>query len=324
MEKIGSFSMSTSMHPITFAPLYMERVWGGRELENVYGRTLPTADTPFGEAWEMTDRPDEQSIVAHGPLSGKPLGELWQNQREEVFGSGFENEARFPLLIKILDARDDLSIQVHPPTELAPELGGEPKTEMWYIADATADAKLYVGLKSGVSKDDFQNAIDNGTVDEVVHAINPKVGDSIFIPSGRLHAIGAGLLIYEIQQNSDTTYRVFDWNRLGLDGQPRELHVEESMRCIDFDDHEPPMDIADGATLATCPFFKVESFDLTAGTRVGNPDPDRFSIVTIVSGAVESGDGRTHAAGDFLLMPCGSSPLTAQNDASILQTTIPR
>lgn len=312
------------MHPITFAPLYMERVWGGRELENVYGRTLPTADTPFGEAWEMTDRPDEQSIVAHGPLSGKPLGELWQNQREEVFGSGFENEARFPLLIKILDARDDLSIQVHPPTELAPELGGEPKTEMWYIADATADAKLYVGLKSGVSKDDFQNAIDNGTVDEVVHAINPKVGDSIFIPSGRLHAIGAGLLIYEIQQNSDTTYRVFDWNRLGLDGQPRELHVEESMRCIDFDDHEPPMDIADGATLATCPFFKVESFDLTAGTRVGNPDPDRFSIVTIVSGAVESGDGRTHAAGDFLLMPCGSSPLTAQNDASILQTTIPR
>lgn len=316
--------MSTSMHPITFAPLYMERVWGGRELENVYGRTLPTADTPFGEAWEMTDRPDEQSIVAHGPLSGKPLGELWQNQREEVFGSGFENEARFPLLIKILDARDDLSIQVHPPTELAPELGGEPKTEMWYIADATADAKLYVGLKSGVSKDDFQNAIDNGTVDEVVHAINPKVGDSIFIPSGRLHAIGAGLLIYEIQQNSDTTYRVFDWNRLGLDGQPRELHVEESMRCIDFDDHEPPMDIADGATLATCPFFKVESFDLTAGTRVGNPDPDRFSIVTIVSGAVESGDGRTHAAGDFLLMPCGSSPLTAQNDASILQTTIPR
>jgi mannose-6-phosphate isomerase len=316
--------MSTFMHPITFTPLYMERVWGGRELENVYGRTLPTADTPFGEAWEMTDRPDEQSIVAHGPLSGKPLGELWQNQREEVFGSGFENEARFPLLIKILDARDDLSIQVHPPTELAPELGGEPKTEMWYIADATADAKLYVGLKSGVSKDDFQNAIDNGTVDEVVHAINPKVGDSIFIPSGRLHAIGAGLLIYEIQQNSDTTYRVFDWNRLGLDGQPRELHVEESMRCIDFDDHEPPMDIADGATLATCPFFKVESFDLTAGTRVGNPDPDRFSIVTIVSGAVESGDGRTHAAGDFLLMPCGSSPLTAQNDASILQTTIPR
>lgn len=312
------------MNPITFTPIYMERVWGGRELENVYGRSLPSADAPFGESWEMTDRPDEQSIVDHGPLTGTSLGDLWQHHREEIFGPGFEQESRFPLLIKILDARDDLSIQVHPPTERAAELGGEPKTEMWYVANATPDAKLYVGLKHGVSKDDFQRAITNGTVDQVVHAITPHTGESIFIPSGRLHAIGAGLLIYEIQQNSDTTYRVFDWNRMGLDGQPRQLHVEESMRCIDFSDFAPSMDKPEGNTLAQCPFFKVDRITLNKGAGLGNPDPERFSIVTVVSGELLSDDGRPHVAGDFLLLPRNSPPLIATDDATILQTTIPR
>ena len=312
------------MQPITFTRLYMERVWGGRELEKKYGRTLPSADSPFGESWEMTDRSDEQSIVTDGPYKGSNLGQLWQEKREEVFGVEFEGDERFPLLIKILDARDDLSIQVHPPTEIASELDGEPKTEMWYIADAEPDAKLYVGMKAGVSRDDFQQAIENGTVDEVVHAISPKAGDSIFIPSGRLHAIGAGFLIYEIQQNSDTTYRVFDWNRMGLDGQPRQLHVDESMRCIDFSDTEPGMDTPDGNTLASCSYFQVDRLQLTANSRVENPDPERFSIVTVVEGTLESTDGRRYVAGDFLLLPRDAEPLTAHENATILQTTIPR
>lgn len=312
------------MDTITFTPLYMERVWGGRELETIYGRNLPKSEPPYGESWEMTDRSEEQSIVNHGAFQGTSLGELWKTKREEVFGTGFESSERFPLLIKILDARDDLSIQVHPPTEIAPELNGEPKTEMWYIADATPEAKLYVGLKNGVSKDDFEQAITQGTVDQVVHAIDAKAGDSIFIPSGRLHAIGAGFLIYEIQQNSDTTYRVFDWNRVGLDGAPRELHIEESMRCIDFNDVEPPMDTPDGDTLAQCEFFQVDQLDLKPGTSVGNPDPERFSIVTVVSGEIQSADGRTHQAGDFLLQPRNAAPLTAKGEAKILQTTIPR
>ncbi|MFK7910707.1 MAG: type I phosphomannose isomerase catalytic subunit [Akkermansiaceae bacterium] len=312
------------MEVITFSPLYMERVWGGRELENVYGRSLPTADAPFGESWEMTDRPDEQSVVNSGNFKDMTLGELWQQKREEIFGDGLDKSERFPLLIKILDARDDLSIQVHPPADIAPDLGGEPKTEMWYIADADPGAKLYVGMKQGVTREDFQTAIENGTVDQIVHAITPKKGDSIFIPSGRLHAIGAGLLIYEIQQNSDTTYRVFDWNRMGLDGSPRQLHIEESMRCIDFNDVEPAMDTPNGDTLAHCPYFQVDQLDLTSGTSVGNPDAGRFSIVTVVSGQIESSDGRTHSAGDFLLVPRGGSPLTAVSDATILQTTIPR
>ena len=312
------------MHAITFDSLYMERVWGGRELEKVFGRELPTNESPYGEAWEMTDRTDEQSLVNHGPLKGNSLNELWQSKRDDIFGSGFEDTQRFPLLIKILDARDKLSIQVHPPAAIASELGGEPKTEMWYIADAAPDAKLYVGLKAGVTKADFHDAIEKGEVGEAVHCITPKRGDSIFIPSGRLHAIGAGLLIYEIQQNSDTTYRVFDWNRMGLDGNPRELHIEPSMRCIDFDDVEPNMDQPNGINLARCPYFSVDRINIAANAALTNPDTERFSIVTVISGEIESGDGRIHKTGDFLLLPRTCEALRARTDSCILQTTIPR
>ena len=324
LEYYTVLAMSWAMQVITFKPLYMERVWGGRELEKIFERELPTADLPYGEAWEMSDRPDEQSIVNHGPLKGTTLNELWQNKREEIFGSGLDDSPRFPLLIKILDARDKLSIQVHPPAEIAPELGGEAKTEMWYIADVTPGAKLYVGLKAGITKADFQNAIEKGIVDQAVHSITPKRGDSIFIPSGRLHAIGAGLLIYEIQQNSDTTYRVFDWNRMGLDGVPRDLHVEQSMRCIDFIDVEPAMDEPNGNNLASCPHFHVDRLNLSAGTMLGNPDQERFSVVTVVSGELESSDGRTHKEGDMLLLPRASHGLRAAADSIVLQTTIPR
>ncbi|MGJ8678094.1 MAG: type I phosphomannose isomerase catalytic subunit [Akkermansiaceae bacterium] len=312
------------MSVITFSPLYQERVWGGRELESTYKRALPKIDAPYGESWEMTDREGEQSVVNNGLYSGKTLNELWQNHREEVFGKDLVDTERFPLLIKILDARSDLSIQVHPPEALADKLGGEAKTEMWYVAAASPGAKLYVGLKDGVSKRDFQDAIENGTVADVVHAISPQAGESIFIPSGRLHAIGAGFLIYEIQQNSDTTYRVFDWNRMGIDGTPRQLHVEESMACIDFTDTEPSMDTPIGDTIADCEFFKVDQIEIEAGGTLRNPDLERFSIITVISGSLLCADGRNYVAGDFLLLPCGDSELTASLEASILQTTIPR
>ncbi|HEX7262448.1 MAG TPA: type I phosphomannose isomerase catalytic subunit, partial [Luteolibacter sp.] len=172
------------MEPITFAPLYMERVWGGRELERVYGRTMPDSKKPYGESWEIVDRETEQSIVNHGPFEGTTLHDLWLHHREAIFGEDFLNHPRFPILIKVLDARDDLSIQVHPPAHLAEVLGGEPKTEMWFIADCDPGAKLYVGLKNGVTRDEFEKAIANGTVAGCVHAITPDPGDSIFIASG--------------------------------------------------------------------------------------------------------------------------------------------
>ncbi len=301
----------------------MERVWGGRSLETVFGRTLPNAVTPFGEAWEIVDREPEQSVVKGGPFAGRTLHELWTHHREEIFGADLPESERFPILIKILDARDDLSIQVHPPVANAHELGGEPKTEMWFIADAEPGAKLYVGLKKGVSRSDFQQAINDGNVEACVHAIHPRSGESIFIPSGRLHAIGAGLLIHEIQQNSDTTYRVFDWNRVGLDGKPRALHVQESLASIDFDDFEPDMDEPLGDLLAECEYFKTSRRALEAGESISNPLPDRFSILGVVEGTLTSVDGTKFSKGEFLLLPRGEEKLTAAQVSVVLQIELP-
>ncbi|MDP0491543.1 MAG: class I mannose-6-phosphate isomerase [Verrucomicrobiota bacterium JB023] len=308
------------MNPITFTPLYKTRVWGGRSLETIYGRQLPD-DQPYGEAWEIVDREDDQSVVASGPFEGKSLHELWTSHREEVFGK-VPDAPRFPILIKILDCRDDLSIQVHPPVHLADSLNGEPKTEMWFIADATPDASLYIGFKEGVTRESFEQSINEGTVAEAVHKIVPKAGESIFIPSGRCHAIGGGNLIFEIQQNSDTTYRVFDWNRMGLDGKPRQLHVEESLASIDFNDFEPGMDTPEGNTLAKCDYFHTERFELAPGEGIGNAGADRFSLIAVVSGCLTAG-GESYQPGQFVLLPPGSQDLSAGEKSAVLRITIP-
>nr|WP_193210490.1 type I phosphomannose isomerase catalytic subunit [Luteolibacter marinus] len=300
----------------------MQRVWGGRELEQCYGRCLPD-DAPYGESWEIVDRAGEQSVVRDGVFAGKTLHELWSGHRDEVFGPGTTAGERFPILIKILDARDDLSIQVHPPVHLAEALGGEPKTEMWYIAGADEGAKLHVGLKSGVTRDDFERAIGNGSVADCVHEIEPAAGDSIFIPSGRLHAIGAGFLIHEIQQNSDTTYRVFDWNRVGLDGQPRELHVEQSLASIDFEDFEPSMDRPSGPVIAECDYFRVEKLVVGDGGLFGLREAGKFSIFSVAEGRVQSSGGRVFKQGDFFLLPAGGADLIACRDSVVLRTTLP-
>jgi mannose-6-phosphate isomerase len=228
------------LYPLTFHPLFKERVWGGRELERLYHKALPPL-APIGESWEISDRPDDVSVIANGPLAGKDLHWLMQNHPDELLGPDGPRAGRFPLLIKILDARDKLSLQVHPPSRVAAELGGEPKTEMWYIADAAPGAELYVGLKRGATRAEMEHKLQTGDVAECFHRVPVRAGDAMFLPSGRVHAIGAGLVIFEIQQNSDTTYRVFDWNRVGLDGKPRALHVKQSLASIDFNDFEPSL-----------------------------------------------------------------------------------
>jgi len=229
------------LYPFVFRPIFKDRIWGGRELERLYAKQIP-AGTPIGEAWEISDRPGDASIIANGPLAGKDLRWLMENHAAEILGGAKPAaEGRFPLLCKILDAREKLSLQVHPPASKAAELKGEPKTEMWFIADAAPDASLYVGLKRGVTRADFEKKIADGSVADCFHRIPVKAGDTMFLPSGRVHAIGDGLVIFEIQQNSDTTYRVFDWNRVGLDGQPRELHIAQSLASIDFNDFEPKL-----------------------------------------------------------------------------------
>lgn len=228
------------LYPLTFHPIFKERVWGGRNLERLFGKALPS-DRPVGESWEITDRPEGVSVVANGPMAGKTLRWLMEHHRREVLGQHTAEDGAFPLLIKILDCADTLSVQVHPPGRIAAQLGGEPKTEMWYIVDATPSAVLYAGLKAGVTREEFERRIADGTVQECLHRVPVRAGDAMFLPSGRLHAIGAGNVIFEIQQNSDTTYRVFDWNRPGLDGKPRELHLEQSLASIDFNDFEPSL-----------------------------------------------------------------------------------
>ena len=308
--------------PIRLQPLYMERVWGGRTLDTLFGRTLP-ADAVIGESWEIVDRPEAQSIVTGGTMDGLSLHDLWTCHRADIFGHGAPEASRFPLLIKILDARDTLSIQVHPPEHLAAAMDGEPKTEMWYIVQAAPDSVLYAGVQPGVDRAAFEQALENGTAAQAVHALPVQSGDSIFIPSGRLHAIGAGLVIFEIQQNSDTTYRVFDWNRTGLDGRPRTLHVEESLRCIDFTDTAPAL-AGPGPVLADCAHFTVSRESLAEGKSKVWGSPGEFCILAVASGSVLTAAGVLHA-GDFVLMPACLTPqqraITAESSAVLLRAS---
>ncbi len=307
--------------PLVFEPLFMERVWGGRRLETHFQKHLPPG-VRIGESWEVVDREDAQSVVHEGPMQGATLHELWSMHRDDLFGPNLPDVQRFPLLFKILDAQDRLSLQVHPPPEVASRLGGEPKTEMWYFLDTLLGGDIYAGLKAGITRSDFERARHDGTVTELVHQIPVRAGDAIFIPSGRIHAIGSGNLIVEVQQNSDTTYRVFDWNRVGLDGRLRPLHVEQSLEAIDFADHEPQVAQPDGETLVSCENFRVEKWVLDAPRRCLD---ESFAIFTVVAGRLNCA-ARLFQPGDFFLVPAAlrQAELTPVGDgATVLRTTIP-
>jgi len=308
--------------PIIFEPIFMDRVWGGRRMETHFGKRLPTHGR-IGEAWELVDRPEAQSVVHNDPLRGKTLHELWTEYRPQIFGDRIAPSERFPLLVKLLDAQERLSVQVHPPADIAPSLNGEPKTEMWYILDNYGDGDIFAGLKPGVTRDAFEQALRTGSVQETVHRVPVAPGDCIFIPSGRIHAIGAGNVIVEIQQNSDTTYRVFDWNRVGLDGKTRQLHIEESLQSIDFTDFEPQLQSPEGDHLVKCQHFYIEKWNLDA-PREAVPTGD-FAIFTVLTGLVTSA-GHNFKPGDFFLVPAALEDRTlhpATEGTSVLRTTIP-
>jgi mannose-6-phosphate isomerase len=307
------------LYPFTFRPIFKERVWGGRELERLYHKALPPG-VPIGESWEISDRLGDVSVIANGLYAGKDLRWLMENHAADLLGGAKAQGGRFPLLVKILDAQDRLSLQVHPPSVRAAQLGGEPKTEMWYVAEAAPGAELYVGLKRGVTRAEFEQRIVAGTVAECFHRVSVRPGDSMFLPSGRVHALGAGLVIFEIQQNSDTTYRVFDWNRLGLDGKPRELHVPQSLASIDFNDYEPslvqPALLQEGKrkvrSLVRDPLFSVEAQEASAGAIVPLR-PNKMQIIALLAGLVEVDDGNealTLAAGQFCLVPASLAQVT--------------
>ncbi|MFV0338169.1 MAG: type I phosphomannose isomerase catalytic subunit, partial [Chthoniobacterales bacterium] len=243
----------------------------------------------------------------------------------KVFGEAYggHSSERFPILIKLLDAREKLSVQVHPPQDRAAALGGEPKSEMWYFLDCDRDAQIYAGLRRGASREAFEKALKSGEVEKLLHSISVSEGESIFIESGRLHAIGGGNIIVEIQQNSDTTYRVYDWNRVGLDAKPRELHIEASMESIDFADFEPSLHPSSQTVLADCPFFRVEKCSLKNKPSVALEG--RFAILAALKSELQIAGQRLLPA-SLLLLPAADAVLdvTSTNaDAEFLLITLP-
>ena len=220
------------MHPLLFAPIYRRYIWGGRRFASTLGRELPPGDD-YAESWELVDRGADQSVVAAGPLVGSTLGDLVRTRGEEIVGRHAPLPA-FPLLFKFLDASHDLSVQVHPDDARAgrltpPDRG---KTEAWYVIDAAPGSRIYAGLRAGTTRDTLAAALRAGRCGDVLHSFEPRSGDCIFIPAGTVHAIGAGLMVAEIQQSSDITYRLHDWNRVGPDGKPRAMHVEAGLEAV--------------------------------------------------------------------------------------------
>jgi len=274
---------------------------------------LPGNST-IGESWEIVDRIEAQSIAEGGAFNGQSLRGILARHGAEVMGPRWPGERAFPILVKWLDCRERLSLQVHPPAAVATELGGEPKTENWYIAQTEPGAELMVGLKRGVSRQRFERALADQTIEQCLHRFRVTAGDSILVHSGQVHAIDAGNLILEIQQNSDTTYRVFDWGRVGLDGLPRELQIEESLRSIDWSDFEPaPLRGAPtSGVIAECPEFRIRRVVLGAGERFHLRAGEQPRVLSVPSGSLrvmpEGGGtrspfGRKLVRGDNVLVP---------------------
>jgi mannose-6-phosphate isomerase len=318
------------LYPLTFQPIFKERLWGGRNLAALYGKPLPPG-LAVGESWEISDRPEEESVIAGGPFQGKTLHWLMEQWPAELLGGRRPKTPRFPLLIKIIDAQAALSLQVHPPATVAASLGGEPKTEMWYVAQAGPAAEIFAGLKKGVSRADFERKLSDGSVAECFHRIPVRRGDAMFLPSGRVHALGAETVVFEVQQNSDTTYRVFDWNRLDRDGKRRPLHVAQSLASIDFTDVEPrllPGGFVPAQPGLIRPLVKNELFEVNVrqfleGDQMRVSD-GRLQILGVLEGAVRL-EGPSPpvnlAAGQFCLIPasCAGGEFNLRGAASLLQ-----
>jgi mannose-6-phosphate isomerase len=306
---------------LAFEPLFQERIWGGRKLADLYGKKLPPG-VAIGESWEIVDRPEAQSVVRDGPLRGKTLHELWMYDRQSIFGN-VPDATRFPLLVKILDAHERLSLQVHPPEKVAAKLGGEPKTEFWYVAAADPGAELFVGLQEALTRAQFEEAVRSGTVAEYVHKIRVKTDDAMFLPAGRLHAVGEGNLLVEIQQNSDTTYRVFDWNRLDHKSKARRLHIEQALKCIDFNDVGPKLVEPEGELLVRHELFEVQKWNLDSPRQVA--PLGEFAIVNCLTGRLRCAEVEL-GPGEFLLIPARLQDRRVEpvkNTTSLLRITIP-
>ena len=272
------------LYPYKFKPIFKERIWGGRKLAEVYGKGLPE-NVKIGESWELADLGDDKSEITNGALAGVTIDKVIEKHGIYITGKT-DYKPPFPLLIKILDAQDDLSVQVHPDAETCERTGrGDPKTECWYIIDAQPGAVIYKGLVPGTTREQFEQAVAEGTTADYLRKIPVKPGECHFLPSGTCHAIGAGLLIAEIQQPSDTTYRVFDWNRLDpKTGEGRQLHVEDALESIHFDPSGDNLSVNTMGRLVDADEFKVDKNHQLPGCEV-LLSPGEMKVLMILTGA---------------------------------------
>jgi mannose-6-phosphate isomerase len=330
--------------PIIFEPILKRILWGGRRLESVLGKKLgPEPD--YAESWELADHAHGRSVVAWPPrLAGKGLAELISESPRELLGPALAASAggQFPLLIKFLDAQQVLSLQVHPDDELARKLVDDNgKNEAWYVLDAEPGSRIYAGLVPGATKEAFAAAMRAGRVEPLVHSFEPRPGDFIMIPAGTVHAIGAGVLLAEIQQMSDATFRVDDWGRLGPDGKPRKLHPEEALAATDFDrgpvgpvvpfeiDESKPGVEHEG--LIRTRYFEVDRWSVSTPVELGDTDGRRFTILIVVGGKAEvagrnTGDTVQVGRGTTILLPAAARNVTIRpvdGTCEVLACTVP-
>lgn len=318
-------------YPLQFVPVMKERVWGGRALAQ-FGFDLP--EGPIGEAWLIGDHPNGTTKVKNGPLAGTGLDQIRERYGSEWFGSkGLSGKTgRFPLLLKLLDCQDDLSVQVHPNDDyekLAP--GEQGKTEMWYVLDAKPGATIIYGLKPGQNRESFAKLIEEDRIMEGLQEVPVQAGDTFYIPSGTVHALRAGVLVVEIQQNSDTTYRLYDYNRPGLDGKPRELHIEDSLNVIRYGDTGATRKTTEvegpnqWLRIAESPYFIVEKAE-TSGHFGLRTNPESFDILVVCqgTGSLAWDDGRLDVKpGDSFLIPANLGGYALEGSLTVLRSRLP-
>ena len=325
------------VYPLVFEPIIKRRIWGGRRLERL-GKSLP-ADTPIGESWEIADLEEDQSIVRNGPAKGTSLRRLVESWGDDLLGGVELFEGRFPLLIKFLDAAQTLSVQVHPDEAMAKSLGGNVrvKNEAWYVIEAEPGGAIYQGLADGVDREAFAAAIGQGHVAETLRRVPVKPGQCYYLPSGTVHALGAGVLVAEIQTPSDVTYRVYDWDRIdAATGRARELHVEQALQCIHFGELPPRPERSHVASvwtsltrLVTCESFIVERVRMAAGFEQNIPHGGLVVwIVLEGAGRITCTGGRDpldFTTGDVVLLPAAPTGASVKvpEGAMWLEVTAP-
>lgn len=328
--------MTSVPHPVVLVPRFKPRPWGGRNLAALWGKALPP-DVPIGEAWELVSLPGDESTVRDGPLAGRTLADLVALWGADLLGAAPLVADRFPLLIKFLDAAQNLSIQVHPKPAADDPLGWQPgiKHESWYVLHAAPGARLYAGLRDGVGPTDIAQAMGKAAIVDLLVAWPVQVGECYTLPSGTLHALGAGLVVAEVQTPSDVTYRAYDWDRAGLDGRPRELHIEAAIANTRYDVTpamvRPPVErvataLGTGQRVARTARYVMDVYDTPTERRVNVPAGE-LRVWMVLEGAVglETAAVSTHArAGDVVLIPAAASvAATVQAGSRWLDVTLP-